>query len=205
MANARAEREKPSGSGAGCVTFLVIFILVASVVFGNRDAVLGAMGMGNSAIGQGGGEKNFLLVAVEKKATGTQGASFGLRRWGYSDWPFVLHEGESLTISQPSVDYPEDADPGDRGRKMIRVLEQGPQGQLIEASYGAAMVEMSFTYRVAGTTVTPVLFKSFSIAHLFVLLFISLVVALVLERVMVAFLKWGFSEAKPDKTPPPGP
>ena len=71
MAKARADREKPSGSGVGCVTFLAIFILLASVVFGNRDAVIGAMGMDSSAFGPVDGEKNFLLVAVEKKATGT--------------------------------------------------------------------------------------------------------------------------------------
>jgi len=205
MAKVGADREKPSGSGTGCVTFLAMFILVASVVFGNRDAVLGAMGMGTTAIGPGDGESKYLRVAVEKKATGTQDASFGLRRWGAADWPFGLEEGESLIISRPSVDYPEDADPDDRGRKMIRVLEQGPQGQLIETSYGAALVEMTFTYRVAGATVTPVRFKSFSIVHLLVLLVTSLVLASVLERVMVAFLKWGFGAAKPDKAPPSGP
>jgi hypothetical protein len=206
MADDKSESGAQPGKGDGCVTFFILFVFVALAVMTNGPAILQVLGWGNATVGPGDGDKLRLLVAVDRTAAQDGGAPFVLRRWGSTERPFKLEKGESLTISQREVKHGNDvSDHGDRGRAFIRVLEQGPQVQVIETSYGASVVDWKFIYRVEGSTITPVRFETFDIVKEFALLLLSIVLTVVLKRVLTGFFKWGFSGDKPDKAPPPGP
>ena len=207
MADGESETKVRSGKGFGCVTFCILFLFVVTPpVLTNGPAMLHALGWGQKSIGPGDGDKERLMVAVERTAARAGGERFVLRQWGSTEQPFKLEEGESLTISQREVRHGnETSDQGDRGQAFIRVLEQGPKGQLIETSYGAAMADWKFTYRVAGTSVTPISIKSLDALHLLALLLVSILLADMLNRLLAGLFKRGFSGAKSDKAPPSAP
>jgi hypothetical protein len=205
MADEKTELGAQSGKGVGCVTFLTLFVFVAMAVMTNGPAILQVLGWGNATVGPGDGDKLRLLVAVDRTAAPDAGEAFVLRRWGSTERPFKLEKGESLTISQREVKHGNDvSDVGDRGRTYIRVLEQGPQGQLIETSYGASVADWKFTYRVDGTSVTPVSFKSTDAGQMLALLLISIVLTVVLNRLLTGLFRRGSSDDNPDKAPPSG-
>jgi hypothetical protein len=203
MADEKAELDAQSGKGAGCVTFVTLFVFVAMAVMTNGPVILQTLGWGNTSVAPGDGDKVRLLVAVDRTAAQDGGEAFVLRRWGSTERPFKLEKGESLSISQREVKHGNDvSDHGDRGRAFIRVLEQGPRGQVIETSYGASVVDWKFTYRVEGAIITPIRFESFDITQEFALLLLSIVLTVGLKRVLAGFFRWGFSGASTDKAPP---
>ena len=125
--------------------------------------------------------KLFLAVGIDRSAAGDE-PRFTSRFWGRTDPPFRLESGESLTTSKPEVSDPSDF--GGRRKFVIRVIEQGAQGQLVETTATGAMWMTIFRYRVNGGMVTPVSVKDIGLMYMLLAFVIACWAFVIVDRAL---------------------